>query len=94
MTESELAVIKARADAATEGPWESEIAVEGWYEMDAYSIRGPKYWTWDGNMLRPDAEFIAHARTDVPKLVAQVERLRARVEELKQEVARHWPVDW
>lgn len=28
----------------------------------------------------PDAEFIAHARTDIPALIAEIERLRAQQE--------------
>ena len=51
--------IAARADAANYGPWEPD---------------GSHFWTPSGRSdfhLDPaDAEFIAHARTDVPRLVA------------------------
>lgn len=44
----------------------------------------------------PDAEFIAHARTDVPALIAEVERLRkieAGVEALADEWSKPSPYD-
>ena len=72
--------IEARANAATEGPWESdeytEIDPDGFYELSRVIAPDPD----DGEdyaigvvhvgILRPDATFIAHARTDVPALVA------------------------
>jgi hypothetical protein len=33
------------------------------------------------SMSPEDAEFIAHARTDVPKLLAEINRLKAKLEE-------------
>ena len=75
-----LAQIEARANAATEGPWESdeytEIDPDGFYELSRVIAPDPD----DGEdyaigvvhvgILRNDAAFIAHARTDVPALVA------------------------
>ena len=72
--------IEARANAATKGPWESdeytEIDPDGFYELSRVIAPDPD----DGEdyaigvvhvgILRPDATFIAHARTDVPALVA------------------------
>lgn len=75
MTEKELAEIEARATAATEGPWKSERVLE-FKGKEAWDLEGPTFWTWDGNMIEPDAVFIAAARTDVPVLVAEVRRLR------------------
>ena len=85
MTPERLAEIRARAEAATEGPWEAT-----WEEGDDWwSITGaPQRVGADGPWaLCPevatsdardpaDATFIAHARTDVPDLVAEIERLR------------------
>lgn len=76
--------IAARADAATEGPWRAlgtgAAGGDHWYICDdgeaIASISAQ-----DGineDQREPDAEFIAHAREDVPKLVAA---LRA-IEEL------------
>lgn len=90
-----LAEIKARAAAATEGPWE-------WTQYRVPTLEGwkgdPATYRWQTEVLEadhngecgcrsacqleltvlpPDAEFIAHARTDVPALVAAVEAVLA-----------------
>ena len=72
-----LATIRARAEAATEGPWERSFA------RSIESNPGNGEWTVvidqmpDGvgaGVIEPtDAEFIAHARTDVPALVTALE---------------------
>jgi len=68
----DLDAIRARADAATEGPWECEPAAFGprWFVYNA--SRGLA-----GDVRPDDAIFIAHARSDVPALVGEVEHLRA-----------------
>lgn len=82
MTEDELKAIEARAEAATPGPWETgeEVSYPGrcagiWPQGDTWNIV-----TTDCGVYGPelvDAVFIAHARTDVPALIAEVRRLRA-----------------
>ncbi len=70
--------IKARAEAATEGPWTGNNG-DGY---GAYYVDNPTgrtvarcdYGPYEGSR---DAEFIAHARTDVPDLVAAVEAVLA-----------------
>ena len=69
-----LAEIKARVDAATEGPWESDGEPNaGYWVMGA---DGRDLFTWDGSDIgllittEADAEFIAHARTDNPDMAA------------------------
>ncbi|PZN09499.1 MAG: hypothetical protein DIU69_08665 [Bacillota bacterium] len=44
--------------------------------------------TWDGDNGRANAEFAAHAREDLPALVAEVERLWDFVGELRNELRR------
>ena len=78
--------IEARANAATEGPWEWEGEAKGEWEEGANSLvpsRRPDDpvlygYGYDASGIEvsndADAEFIAHARTDVPALV---EALRA-----------------
>ena len=65
-----LARIRSLADAATEGPW-------AWAERptasgDEWAVFSPTDWALATNRdgRGADAEFIAHARTDVPALVA------------------------
>lgn len=77
-----LAEIRARAEAATPGPWEHEYD-----ERDAWRVFGnPAMLT---TVLTPgipprysDAAFIAHAREDIPFLLAEVERLREGLREI------------
>lgn len=82
MTDAELDAIEKRAGAATLGPWrirrpdhdspEGPTLVEGPYFLRAH-VESPDF----AHDTRPDAEFIAAARSDVPALVAEVRRLRA-----------------
>lgn len=93
LTDAELAEIEARAAAATEGPWQTRWAGQQFYVFGlhddeteyvaewTYAVR-----TWEpeatadrAECMTSDAEFIAAARTDVPRLVAS---LRSAREEL------------
>ena len=79
---SRLNEIEARANAATEGPWEWEGEAKAEWEIGANSLvpsRRPDDpvlygYGYDASGIEvktpADAEFIAHARTDVPALVA------------------------
>ena len=74
--------IEARTNAATEGPWEWEGEAKAEWEEGANSLvpsRRPDDpvlygYGYDASGIEvkspADAEFIAHARTDVPALVA------------------------
>lgn len=79
MTDLDLAPIKARLAAATPGPWtwvcHSTAGVSEWTVFDAadHALATNRH-GW-----RPDAEFIAHAPTDIAALLAEVERLRAEL---------------
>ena len=65
--------IEARADAATKGPW---VCVLNGDESEVTYANAPITWDDHGGEVftEGDAEFIAHARTDVPWLLEQVER--------------------
>jgi hypothetical protein len=74
-----LREIQERCDNATPGPWNYQMredngrAKYGW-------IRGPEaLWIADipGLPDRPDGDFIAHARQDIPFLLAEIARLQA-----------------
>ena len=78
MTREQLDAIQARLDDATSGPW-------GCYGDGAHEVFDAGEYS-DGDqgevvaavIDKPsDAVFIAHAREDVPALLAEVERLRA-----------------
>lgn len=76
MTPGEFAAIEARANAATQGPW----AVERWEDFagkPSYYVDGVLRWREHLNTLscegdKDTAEFIAHAREDIPRLLAAV----------------------
>ena len=82
--ETRLAEIRARAEAATEGPWRASLLDGVEYEDGSSCHRGGIYPSEKGaapvlnttNVDRRNAEFIAHARTDLPSLLAAVETVR------------------
>jgi hypothetical protein len=80
ITEKELDEIEARSRAATPGPWRSYIEGRDHTSGSDFimtgpdSSRGPDIEVTGGTPA--DQDFIAHARQDVPKLLAEVRRLR------------------
>jgi len=89
ITEAELAEMEGRAQKATDGPWEvgrCSWACDGWACGVTHGRSGDIY---DDPIFKSDARdecthiineqdatFIARARTDVPRLIAEVRRLR------------------
>ena len=74
MDETKLQEIKERAEKATDGPWEWRGGKLGNLE-----VKEAVLWAeYNGkiNSTKRDADFIAHARQDIPELVAEIERLR------------------
>ena len=69
MTIEELEAILSRAAKASAGPWSASWS--GW--VDAAPNAGVV--TRSGFVRAEDAAFVAHARTDVPRLVAEVRAL-------------------
>lgn len=80
----ELDALRARANAATDGPWERygdgshEVYCAANFEDTAYEPPDVTY----GSDRPADAEFIAHARTDVPELIDEIERLQEAAERI------------
>lgn len=77
MDAKQLAEIKARADAATPAPWEyTDNGFDGYISSkdSTFFIGGEPC---EGRIEQDaDTEFIINARTDIPALVAEVERLK------------------
>ena len=83
--------IEARANAATEGPWApdeyTEVDPDGFYELSRVIAPDPDGDGWCAigvvhtGILRPDAEFIARARADVPALVAALRAVLSLADE-------------
>src|SRR5690606_12364587 len=88
MTAEQLQEIKTRAEAATPGPWEWDFALPTDEIKKVYgecsvwmtlAHSGIGQWVDGQPGALDDADFIAHARTDVPALIAEVERLKAQI---------------
>ena len=75
LSEQELAAIEERATAALPGPWHSD-PLTGTLVVDALGREIVSCLAHPVNAL-PTVEFIAQCRTDVPRLVAELRRLRA-----------------
>ncbi|QPA56281.1 ead/Ea22-like family protein [Lysinibacillus sphaericus] len=85
MKQEQLNAIKERVAKATPGEWRS---MDTGHVRKHYSVGNEEEFvahTYDVN----DAEFIAHARKDVPALVAEVERLRELIKELACDTAEN-----
>jgi hypothetical protein len=94
LTDQQLDDIEARTAAATAGPW----CTDSWeiYQGTEY-VPGISEWIGETcrgatslDQDRADAAFVAHARTDVPALLAEVRQLRTRVAELEEERRLEW----
>ncbi|MDN9011088.1 hypothetical protein QZ287_13680 [Brevibacillus laterosporus] len=72
MTREEIEAIRKRAEKATEGPW--RVVPGKMVCFDIYDV----YDKLDRSLIHreEDAKFIAHAREDIPKLLAEIERLQ------------------
>jgi hypothetical protein len=75
LSSGELEEIKKRCDEATPEPWKSYV--EGKEKMSGsdFIMTGGEDIYLTGATVA-DQDFIAHARQDIAKLVAEVERLR------------------
>ena len=79
LTQDELQAIKERAEKATPGPWK-------WTDKHLIPEVGREAVVWgnfngEARAEDHDAEFIAASRQDIPKLLAEIERLQAEVHE-------------
>jgi len=80
VNEARLAEIEARCEAATARPWINGETSSGYRSIYAAIVSPetprPLVTQLRGQNRKPDAAFIAHARSDVPELVREVRRLR------------------
>ena len=101
--------IEARANAATEGPWEWEGEAKAEWELGANSLvpsRRPDDpvlygYGYDASGIEvktpADAEFIAHARTDMPDMAAALRavlELHACIEPSLEQEREQGMRDW
>jgi hypothetical protein len=76
ITSQELEEIEHRCDAATRGPWVSWIEGGDHSSGDSVITTGNEDIYLTG-ATEADQDFIAHARQDIPKLLEEVKRLKA-----------------
>jgi hypothetical protein len=83
MTEEQLKEIEDRANAATPGPWVQHGRYVRKNHVREIVIQG-SFLKKDGVNSLPviDAEFIAHARTDIPALIAEVREQKEQIKTL------------
>jgi hypothetical protein len=86
MNQEKLNEIKKREEAATPGPW--GVAKYSWSVVDHRNVIVSQVFGTSLSRRSADEEFIAHAREDIPELVAEVERLRAGLEEIVNHPAK------
>ena len=98
MNDNRIAEIQQRCEAATPSPWEVEkyyhdepyeqfiksAAVVSTYEDGSKRTITRNNWS---NPVVADLEFIAHAREDIPYLLAQLAERDKEIERLRKEVA-------
>lgn len=88
-TDEQLAAIRERCDKATEGPWKAEVEIDGIYAgrptVVVSSKRSSMLTRRVVNVSQTrkcveneenNIEFIAHAREDIPLLLAEIEHLK------------------
>ncbi len=97
LTIDELAAIEARARAATSEPWVMHRAdphPSGRPKLVLHGGGGDELvqtWTWIADIndqLGEDAEFILHARGDVPRLIGEVRWLQVQVQALEEQLVQ------
>ncbi|WP_282045183.1 hypothetical protein [Roseibium album] len=80
MTEEELVSMRQRCEKATSGPWISYIEGRDHSGGSKFIMTGNSNKRGEDIELtgatNSDQDFIAHARQDIPRLLAEVERLR------------------
>lgn len=82
----DLDAIEKRAIQATAGPWETDASREGTFIHNGRGFGIIHSSDEDDNFL--DLSFAAHARTDVPLLVARVRELEAALDRATQALHR------
>jgi hypothetical protein len=79
-----LVAVTTSPATADDGRAPTKIAVE---TIAATLVQHPRYVTVADERWEENAKFIAHARTDVPRLVTEIKRLRALLADVDDETA-------
>lgn len=79
MNSEQLNAIKERTEKADRGEWYRGV------NNSVNARRGDYNWGITDVISKENAEFIAHAREDIPQLIAEVERLKAELHRIAYE---------
>ncbi len=86
LTDEDIEAIRARCAAATSGPWRSYVEGRDHTSGDSFIMTGEGEARGEDIELSgatpADQDFIVHARQDIPRLLAEVQRLRNLDQEL------------
>jgi hypothetical protein len=85
MTDEELADARARCDAATRGPWSATYHKDDRFGRCEVTFEAAADAT--KKSAEADAQFLAHARTDLPAALDEIEALRQHNDFLKELLA-------
>jgi hypothetical protein len=78
LNDDEIAAIKERYEQTTPGPWRSYVEARETFSGSSFIMTGGEDMYLTGASVA-DQDFIAHARQDIPRLVAEVERLKKKL---------------
>ncbi len=76
LTEADLERILARCEAATPGPWRAHLEGRDHEAGSDFIMTAAEDLELIGATVA-DYDFIAHARQDIPRLIAEIRRLRS-----------------
>jgi len=76
LTDEELLAIKMRCEQASPEPWKAYIEARDEFSGSDFIQTGGEDIYLNPGASMADHEFIAHARQDIPRLIAEVEQLR------------------
>lgn len=84
LSEAELKAMRARCQAATAGPW----AAERDFAQGSYTVIAEDGDDLARGLYSRDVAFVANSRSDLPRCLDEIERLRLEVTEWENEGAR------
>lgn len=79
MTDAELQAIRERAEKILPGPWRIKHTDDTSYLPYGDCFPRELWISVTGDRSKETAEFLGHARTDIPALLAEIERLKAEL---------------
>lgn len=79
LTDDELYEIEERCNKATKGPWKSYIEGRDHESGDSFIQTAGEDIYFSNPLFDHNQDFIAHARQDIPKLIAEIKRLKGEL---------------